>query len=121
VDCIAVATAWITPIGDSDCDGFPDSVATISRAPEAFIGTDPGARCAATPARNDEGGIDAWPVDLNDDQKVTILDVSQMSSVFGTSSPGPPYTQRLDFNGDGHITITDISLFSSFYARACTP
>jgi hypothetical protein len=121
IDCIAVATAWITPAGDSDCDGFPDTAAVIGRAPESFIGTDAGVRCAATPTRNDEAGTDAWPMDMNDDQRVTILDVSQLSSVFGSSSPGPPYTQRLDFNGDGHITIIDVSFFSSFYTGSCSP
>src|SRR5439155_16682787 len=52
--CVTVPTVWIVLAGDSDCDGFPDSVAAGTRAPESFIGTDPTRLCASTPAVNDE-------------------------------------------------------------------
>src|SRR6202521_3622377 len=63
--------SWPIPAGDSDCDGFPDSVP--SGAPNALnsetnMGTDPASHCAATPARNDEPPPDRWPVDFDDNQ-----------------------------------------------------
>jgi hypothetical protein len=112
--CPLVATPWVTPAGDSDCDGFSD-------ARESFMVTSAGVMCAATAAPNDEGTPDAWPADFNDDQDATILDVSRFSAVFGSMSPGPPYAVRYDFNGDGRITITDVSQYSQFFGKSCAP
>src|ERR1700674_4391578 len=62
---------WTVPAGDTDCDGFPDSVpigAPNALNSETNMGTDPSRHCAATPARNDEPPPDAWPVDFDDNQ-----------------------------------------------------
>jgi hypothetical protein len=77
--------------------------------------------CAATSAADDESGPDAWPVDFNDDQSVNVLDVSQYSSRFNSSEPGPPYDARHDLNADGHINVLDVSKFSSVMSKSCTP
>ena len=41
--------------GDTDCDGFPDSVPVSQLASEAFMGTDPSRHCAADNVTNNEG------------------------------------------------------------------
>jgi lysophospholipase L1-like esterase len=110
---------WAWPTGDSDCDGFADTVAAGGRAPESFIGTDPTRACASTPTANDEPLPDAWPMDFNDDQLVGLADVSRYSSVFGSHSPGPPYDARFDLNGDGVISLPDVAMFSQFFGKRC--
>jgi hypothetical protein len=112
--CVTVVSHWMVPPGDSDCDGFTDAL-------ESFAGTGSTVMCAATSAADDESGPDAWPVDFNDDQGVNVLDVSQYSSRFNSSEPGPPYDARHDLNADGHINVLDVSKFSSVMSKSCTP
>jgi hypothetical protein len=124
--CVTVVNHWTVPNGDSDCDGFPDTVAASGRAPESFIGTDAARKCASTSMPNDEPLPDAWPMDFNDDQLVGLVDVSMYSSHFGAHASDPPgtipsYAQRFDLNGDGRITLPDVSLFSSFFGKRCAP
>jgi lysophospholipase L1-like esterase len=110
---------WSWPGGDSDCDGFPDSVAAGGHASESFLGTDPTRQCAATPIANDEAGPDAWPFDFNDDQKANLSDILHYLPVFNTQSPGPPYAARYDLNGDGHINLSDILQFLPVFNQSC--
>jgi hypothetical protein len=124
--------AWVAPPGDNDCDGFksvagPGGTGEVgSRATESFIGTDATKQCAATPAMNDEPLPDAWPMDFNDDQKVTTGDVLHYTPVFNTTQGGPPgagggsYAVRFDLNGDGKINTSDILHFSPFFNKSCT-
>jgi hypothetical protein len=111
-NCPAVATVWYVPAGDGDCDSFTDSQ-------EAFVGTDSSHRCAAAAVANDEPGIDAWPLDFNNDQLAGIGDVTRFSVPFNSHAPDPPYTVRLDFNGDGRITIADVTRYSTTFNKRC--
>jgi hypothetical protein len=99
-----IVPPWLIPSGDLDCDGFTSSL-------ELFIGTDPSHAC----------GMNAWPVDFNNDGLVGLSDVAKYSSVFGSHSPGPPYNVRFDLNGDGRINLPDVAMFSSFFGERCTP
>jgi serine-type D-Ala-D-Ala carboxypeptidase/endopeptidase len=131
--CPTRATSWLTPIGDNDCDGFPSFTGSVgtgevgSRAPESFIGTDATRQCAADATPNDEALPDAWPMDFNDDQKVTTSDVLHYTPVFNTTQGGPPgagggsYAVRFDLNGDGKINTSDILHFSPFFNKSCVP
>jgi hypothetical protein len=110
---------WTVPAGDTDCDGFPNTVKVGSKAAESFIGTDPARHCAATSMHDDEPLPDAWPFDFNDDQLAGLADVSKYSSVFGSHSPGPPYAVRFDLNGDGLIGLGDVAQFSSTFGKRC--
>jgi hypothetical protein len=116
--------AWPVPAGDSDCDGFPDSVAIgppNALASEAFMGTDPARHCAATPARNDEPGPAAWPVDFDDNQLANGQDLLMFAPVFGSIGPNPPYDPRFDLNGDGRINGQDLLKFAPFFGKRCSP
>jgi hypothetical protein len=119
--CVTVVNHWAVPAGDDDCDGYPSSVAASGKAPELSIGTLTLTKCAVTAGPNNEPLPDAWPVDFNDDQKATILDVATFSAVFGSMSPGPPYDVRHDFNANGSITITDVAQYSAFFGKSCSP
>jgi hypothetical protein len=119
--CVTVVNHWAVPAGDDDCDGYPSSVAASGKAPESSIGTLTLTKCAVTAGPNNEPLPDAWPVDFNDDQKATILDVATFSAVFGSMSPGPPYNVRHDFNADGKITILDVAQYSAFFGKSCSP
>ncbi len=112
-NCPRVATPWLVPAGDTDCDGWTDSI-------EAQIGTDGSDRCADTAAPNDEPLPNVWPVDFNDDQIVTGSDILKFGAVFGSSAPGPPYDVRYDFNVDGWITGADILKFGRYFGESCT-
>ncbi len=118
--------AWPVPPGDSDCDGFPNTVQAIAYAPESFIGTDATKQCAADTTANNEPLPDAWPMDFNDDQKVNTSDVLHYTAVFNTMLGGPPglgggsYSVRYDLNGDGHINTSDILHFTPFFNKSCT-
>ena len=100
---------WPVPLGpapldDPDCDGFTTAI-------ENFVGTDPAAHC----------GVNAWPVDLNNDGKVTTQDVLKYIGKVNTSTPGPPYNVRFDLNMDGKITTQDVLKLLPFLNKSCTP
>jgi hypothetical protein len=98
---------------DSDADHFMDSM-------ELFIGTNPNLKCAASTTPNNEP-VDAVPLDVNDDRKIGIADVTAFSIPYNHTGPAAPYTIRLDFNGDNKIGIADVTLFSAYYNTTCTP
>ena len=118
--CLTIVNHWAVPAGDSDCDGFPDSVKAGSHAAESFIGTDAATKCPATPQRNDEV-VDAWPVDMDDSQLVNLQDIGIYNAIFGSLAPGPPYTVRTDLNADGLINLQDIGQFNPFFGKRCVP
>ena len=90
--------------GDTDSDGFPDSV-------EHFIGTDVAIAC----------GPNAWPPDLNDDGLVSVSDVLLMKAAFGAQSPDDPiYDARRDLNPNGKISISDVLMMKAFFGQECT-
>jgi hypothetical protein len=121
-NCPSVATPWLVPADDGDCDGFTDGE-------ETFLGTD------AVDACPDTVDDDAWPADLASglpspddgygkyDGTVNILDIVWLAPpVFGASPPDPNYTERKDFNGDGTINILDIvRLTPPMFGQSCTP
>jgi hypothetical protein len=105
-DCIAVATAWVTPPGDEDCDGW-------TTAGENFIGTDPDLHC----------GPGAWPPDFNDSLQVDIFDALFFAPpVFFSTAPGPPYSPRFDLVPNGTIDIFDVlKMAPPMFFATCTP
>ncbi len=88
--------SWGVPPGDTDCDGFPDSVPVGPLAAETFMGTDPARQCSSTPAKNDEPLPDAWPVDFDDNQRVNGNDFLVFAPVYGGIAPDPRYKARFD-------------------------
>jgi hypothetical protein len=96
--------AWLVPPNDPDCDGF-------SSAREAFVGTEANLAC----------GINAWPVDNNDDHKAGLADVLSYIPVYLTTGPVPPYNPRYDLDADNKIGLADILAFIPFYLTTCTP
>ncbi len=106
-DCLAVPTLWVAPPGDQDCDGWTTTV-------ENFIGTDPLDACGP-PA-------DVWPVDMDNNQVVTIADVGFYVTILNAVGPNPPnplYLVRFDLNMDVKITIADVGFFVSQLNMPC--
>jgi len=64
----------------------------------------------------DFGNLPEGDADNND--VVTILDFSILSTSFGLSTGNPGYDDRADFNEDGSITIQDFSLLSTNFGAA---
>lgn len=119
--CPTTHTLWVVPFDDNpDCDGFPRTTWQDGRGPEAFMGTNPEARCSATSATNDEF-VDAWPVDLNDDRRSNLSDIVTFGTNFNKVIPDPAYTQRYDLNASGSVNLSDIIVFGPFFNRACAP
>ncbi|MDO8614242.1 MAG: hypothetical protein Q7T33_00715 [Dehalococcoidia bacterium] len=119
--CPTLFTSWLTPLGDGDCDAF-----LLAR--ESFLGTNPADNCPATGVvsgtpgggANDEEP-DAWPVDINDDQRAGLSDILAYIPVFGTTGPDLPYKARYDVNADNNVGLQDILMFIPFFNRTCTP
>jgi glucose/arabinose dehydrogenase len=112
---------WSVPAGDSDCDGFPDTLRAGLRTAESDFGTDSEKHCAVTPASNDEPGSDAWPVDWNDDQILKGSDILSFASVLGEQWPDDGYDERFDINHDAKIAGTDMLLLAPFFGKRCAP
>jgi hypothetical protein len=115
--------SWSVPAGDSDCDGFPDTVTASGRGRETFIESDPSDQCADTLTPNDEtaAGQSPWPPDINDNRIVDLSDVSLMGSAYNKSLGQAGYQTRKDLNANDVVDLSDISLMSPFYNRGCTP
>ncbi len=111
--CPSVATSWVTPIGDNDCDGF-------SSVTEDFVGTLLFVACPATSAPDDEDP-DAWPGDMNDDQRVSMADVMRFIPHMNSKDGDPNYDRRFDLNMDGWITQADSFMLIPFMNKTCTP
>lgn len=99
-----IVTPWTIPSGDFDCDGYTSSQ-------EAFIGTDPARAC----------GPNAWPPDINNDQKVNGNDFVVFAPVYGGIAPDPRYNARFDLKGDGRINGSDFLQFAPVFGKGCTP
>jgi lysophospholipase L1-like esterase len=115
---------WTWPAGDTDCDGFPDSMPIDppnAFSSEAGMGTDPTVECAADDTRNNEPGTDAWPVDFDDNQAVNGSDLLTFAPVFGGISPNPPFDARWDLNNDDRIHGSDFLKMAPFFGRHCAP
>jgi len=127
LNCVAFATVWSNPTGDSDCDGFPDTTTTGGRGRENFIVTDETDRCADTTMPNDEQGpgvgepVSPWPPDINDTRTVNLSDISLMNGAYNKTFPAPGYDLRMDMNADNSVNLSDVSLMSTFYNKSCTP
>jgi hypothetical protein len=103
-NCPTVATVWMVPPGDGDCDAFTDT-------DEGLIGTDPNLFC----------GPGGWPADFDDNQVINILDVGEvLPPYFGTSVP--PTSPRRDLVVDGFINILDVGMtLPPYFGYVCTP
>ena len=117
--CETIRNYWPVPPGDSDCDGYPDSVQFTNFAPESFIGTNASQTCSLTSAPNDEGLPDAWPPDFDDNGLVSIADVLKFTAFLGGG--GAPYDQRYDWNASGGISIADLLQYQVFFGKSCGP
>ncbi|MDO8615222.1 MAG: thrombospondin type 3 repeat-containing protein [Dehalococcoidia bacterium] len=112
--CPDVSTAWQTPPDDNpDCDGFPRTTQQGMRGPESFIGTNPDLAC----------GVNAWPVDIDNDHEAGLSDILRYIPVFNTNAPPPAsaYNPRFDLNADNKIGLSDILMFIPFFNITCTP
>jgi hypothetical protein len=99
-----------TLLKDSDGDGFGDSL-------ETRMTTNPLLKC----------GLNAWPVDLNNDKVVNNADIGLVTRYLDTAhdkytpnSSGVYYRVRYDMNHDGKIDITDQQKIASVFGQKCT-
>ena len=118
--------SWPVPAGDSDCDGFPDTVPASNKTSETNIGTDPTKYCAATAAADDEPTPDAMPPDFNDDQIINGQDSGKYGGpggAFNHSVSDGPFNGipgvRFDFNGNGIINGQDTGKFQPYFNKTC--
>jgi hypothetical protein len=113
-------------LGDSDCDGFPDTVTTAGRGREDFITTDATDPCADTLTANDEQGplvgepVSPWPPDINDTRVANLSDIVAMGPTFNKFPPNPMYSQRADLNASNGVTLSDVVMMGPFFNKGCT-
>ena len=128
-NCPTFSTGWTVPVGDTDCDGYPNTVLVAPRGPESTLGTDATDRCSNTTTMNDES-LDAWPVDNNDNRLVNGSDILAYNNVFGQPTTNPPVNipgqglrpvARFDLNASGLVNGADILQFNAFFGKTCTP
>jgi parallel beta-helix repeat protein len=55
--------------------------------------------------------------DVNNDDRVTIIDLSALGSAFGTSRGGAGWNWAADFNRDGNVNILDMSVLGSNFGK----
>jgi hypothetical protein len=103
---------WNVPAGDGDCDGY-----TV--AAETFLGTGAAAHCASSPATADEPDPDAWPLDFDDDQVATTLDLGVYASRLNTTTADQEYLVRADLSLDGAINTLDLGPYASSLNMTC--
>jgi hypothetical protein len=129
-NCPVFATAWSVPAGDTDCDGFPDTVTSGARGRENFIGTDATDWCADDSVINNERGpafgepVSPWPSDVNDDRKTNLSDIVAFGPWFNQIGPNPPnllYNARFDLNASNSVNLSDIVAIGPFFNKNCTP
>ena len=126
-NCPATATSWFVNPGDTDCDGFADTITYSQRASEAFVGTDPNDSCADTTTPNDERGpafgepVSPWVTDTNDDGITTLGDILAVAPYFLSPNPNPNYWARFDWNADGKVTLSDVLAVAPFFLKTCVP
>jgi hypothetical protein len=113
-NCADVATVWLVPPGDTDCDGFTDTV-------EGVVGTDAGDACpdwtgtsGLCPGSACDGD-DVWPADLDVNRAVNVLDILFFKPVLGG-----PYDARYDLNGDSAVNVLDVLAYKPFLNTSCT-
>jgi len=94
---------------DSDGDGFTDDR-------EIYLSTDPLDACPDDPSDA------AWPLDINNDGRITVVgDVLAFSGLIGSASGDGQFRKRLDFSGDGRITVVgDVLKYSGKIGQACS-
>ncbi len=109
-NCVATATTWFVPAGDTDCDGSTTAV-------ENYIGTDPNDSCANTVTPGDENPDDKWPIDFTDDQFVNSFDLIPYIGALNTVGP-----VRLDMAPSaGFINTFDLIPFIGNLNQPCLP
>ncbi|GAF77431.1 unnamed protein product, partial [marine sediment metagenome] len=93
---------------DSDGDGFTDER-------EIYLGTDPLDACPDDPFDS------AWPLDINNDGAITVVeDVLSFAGHIGAALGEPNWWQRLDLNGDGVITVVeDVLIYAGEIGQTC--
>jgi len=109
---LSVSALAVPPPPDSDGDGFDDAL-------EGSIGTDPADPCPgstlfAGPAGHPPGD-NAWPLDVDNNTAVTIVDIFATASRFGTTQ------SRYDMNGDGGVAVADIFQVAAAFGATCPP
>ncbi|MEK7581562.1 MAG: dockerin type I domain-containing protein [Patescibacteria group bacterium] len=88
---------------DTDRDGFSDKV-------EGYIGTSPNKVC----------GVNAWPVDVDGDRAVTILDMTKVANSYNTKTGDAKYNKRYDMDANGAIAIEDLNIVASYFLQKCS-
>ena len=126
---------------DSDGD-FTAITGVWSDAAEAYLGTDATKPCAQTSAPNDEGPFDNWPLDMDDNQRVTGSDLLKYNTVLapgnravnqggnGDGTATTPATiavplmgtvsqARFDLTLDGFLNGADVLKLNPFFGKIC--
>jgi hypothetical protein len=118
IEAFCASVTWTVPPGDSECDGYPDTLGASPRASEASIGTNAASNCPLTPQANDET-TDNWPVDFNDNQLVNLGDWLTYNQRFGARPGDANFSPRWDLNGNGLINISDMLQLNPFIGKRC--
>ena len=107
-NCPLVATVWVVPPGDPDCDASTTVL-------ENYVGTDPFDAC----------GANAWPPDTDGggvgNTVVNNLDILIILVHWLEVGPGLPYIVRPDIF-DGNLTINNLDILPilSYWLKPCT-
>jgi hypothetical protein len=113
----------LDPLVDSDRDGLAnatdadDDKDRFLDSTENWMGTDSLDACP------DFFGDDAWPPDVNNDGRVSILDLARfarMGSELGGSGPNDyRYDRRYDLNADAKINSRDLTKILPYMGLSC--
>ncbi|MEX1194297.1 MAG: thrombospondin type 3 repeat-containing protein [Dehalococcoidia bacterium] len=108
--CPAVATDWVVPANDDDCDGY-------STADEMLIGTAANTACGFT--AGGDPASENWPADLVENNAINIQDVLALKPEFGGTVPGSA-SARNDLVPDSVVNIADVLSLKPFFGKTCS-
>lgn len=109
IGCDSVRT--VPPNTDSDGDSLGLGFLMTDDV-EASVGTDQVRGCSVP-------GIDAWPPDINGDNRGTLSDLVPYQVKMTAALGDPRYDGRLDVAFDGVLDIRDAVIMAAFYGVDC--
>ncbi len=117
---LAAPTATDTVAPSSTPEPTASATATSTRTPTATASATPTATASSVPPTAAPTS-EPEPEDINQDDRVDVLDVQLIVNVFLGSQTDPEIVARADVNGDGSVNVLDVQAVVNAYLHGQAP